>query len=164
VHHDQHRRTAFFPLQMPLLAAIFCLAGQARAQTSVPAADPAAPADSLQSAYFRALSTLSSPELEARVSRRRTLQQEGYAEVLYEALRGDGLSALMSWLRTTLLLEYSIPRFPLSVTVRGPETRRDTSIAGLMLRSTESRVTLPLIEDRSYPANPWAPASKRKGP
>jgi hypothetical protein len=113
--------------------------------------------DSLQSAYQQTVSTLTSPELEARKERRRQLQQQGYAEVLHELLAGDGVSALMSWLRIMLQLEYSIPQRPLYVFVRPPETRPDTSLAGRMLPPPGGPIPLRLNEDRSFPADPWLP-------
>lgn len=125
---------------------------------------PARMADSLQSAYLRELSTLSSPQLEQRKSRRRAIQQQGYAEVLYEVLAGDGLAALMSWLRMTLQLEYSIARYPLFVYIRGPETRRDTTLSGLLLPASPGLMRLPLIEDRSFPINPWTPKAREQEP
>lgn len=147
-----------------LLAATLCTAThvEARQPDSVPF--PTGLTDSLQSAYLRKVSTLSSPELEVRKSRRRALQQQGYAEVLHEVLAGDGLTALMSWLRMTLQLEYGIARHPLFVFVRGPETRRDTTLTGLLLPASGSSVKLSLIEDRSFPNNPWAPTAKGREP
>jgi hypothetical protein len=114
--------------------------------------------DSLRTAYQQALRTLSSPELEARKNRRRLLQQQGYTEVLHELLAGDGLSALLSWLRTSLLLEYSLPQRPLYLYVRPPTSRRDTSLAARMLPTSSGPIPIPLHEDRAFPVDPWPAA------
>jgi hypothetical protein len=120
--------------------------------------------DSLQESFQRTLSTLSSPELEERRSRRRELQKQGYTEVLHELLAGDGVTALMSWIRITLQLEYSIPQRPLYLFVRPPETSRDTSLAGRLFPSSVGYVRIILQEDRSFPADPWMPERKRSQP
>jgi hypothetical protein len=120
--------------------------------------------DSLRAAYEQSLRTLSSPELEARMDCRRQLQQQGYAEVLHELLNGDALSALLSWLRTSLQLEYSIPQRPLYVFVRPREVPRDTSLAGRMLPAFTEPIPIPLYEDRSFPADPWSRAPDRPRP
>lgn len=115
--------------------------------------------DSLALAYQREIGALSSPALEERMSRRRSLQKQGYAEVLHELLARDATSALLSWLRLTAQLEYSIPRHPLALYVRSLESRRDTSLAGRLLASAAPMVMIPLQEDRSFPRNPWNPGN-----
>lgn len=127
-----------------------------------PAATPSQ--DSLQTAYQRAVSRLSSPELEERVAHRRRLQQQGYAAILHEALAGDGLAALMEWTRMMLQLEYSIDAYPLFLYVHGPDTPRDTSLAGRFLPPPRAPVPIPLVEDRSFPRNPWAPRAQKGKP
>jgi|GEM_PF-6197333 len=64
--------------------------------------------DSLSQAYWHALSLLSTPKLKERKELLRSYQQRGYANALAEVLRGDGLGALLSFLRTRLQIEYSI--------------------------------------------------------
>lgn len=157
-------QAALCPCRTILLAATLCTATQVQARQPESTATPAGAADSLQSAYFRELATLSSPQLEERKTRRRALQRQGYTEVLHEVIAGDGLAALMSWLRLTLQLEYSIARYPLFAYARGPETRRDTTLSGLLLPASRGLVKLPLVDDRSFPINPWAPVAKGREP
>jgi hypothetical protein len=157
------RRPSILPLValsgFLLLATCLSVPPPATAQEVPSKGSPDQP-DSLATAYQRHLLTLTSPELEARKYRRRQLQQQGYAEVLQALLEGDGVSALMSWLRTTLQLEYSLPHRPLYVYVRPPETRRDTSLAGRMMSSSGGYIQIPLREDRSFPVDPWTAQGK----
>ncbi len=121
-------------------------------------------ADSLQERFRSTVSALTSPELEARRARRRSLQREGYAEVLHQLLAGDAAGALFSWIRTSLQLEYSIPRRPLAVYIPLPATQRDTSLPARMMPAGPSYIMIPLHEDRSFPADPWAKPPEEKGP
>jgi hypothetical protein len=147
-----------------LFAVLLAMPPRAYTRDEPPAAARTEAMDSLRAAYQQALRALSSPELEARKHRRRFLQQQGYAEVLHELLAGDALSALLSWLRSSLQLEYSLPQRPLYLYVRPPASRRDTSLAGRMLPSSGGPVPILLQEDRAFPADPWPaePASLRR--
>ena len=64
--------------------------------------------DSLERTYQQALLHVSSPKLGERKRLLRSFQQKGYVSALGEILRGDGFTALASYLRTRLQIEYSI--------------------------------------------------------
>ncbi len=65
--------------------------------------------DSLAAAVRAAIAGMTTPELEERKARRRMLQQHGYASVLSQTLRSDGLWSLIMYTRLSLQLEYSLP-------------------------------------------------------
>jgi len=118
--------------------------------------DDGARQDSLASAVRKAMAGMTTPALEERKARRRTLQQQGYASLLSNTLQQDGLWALITYTRVSLQLEYSLPRNTLFVyvPVRQP-AERDTSA---MMRTSAPRsgpVAVPLVEDRTFPEDPW---------
>jgi hypothetical protein len=115
----------------------------------------AARQDSLEQAVRTAMARMTTPELEQRRARRRLLQQEGYVSVLAEALRSDGLQALITYTRVSLQLEYSLPRNTLFVyvPVRQPPGRDTTGTHFYSYHSGPFAV--PLYEDRSFPEDPW---------
>jgi hypothetical protein len=112
--------------------------------------------DSLAAAVRAAMAQMTTPELEARKARRLTLQRQGYASILSQTLRHDGLWALLTYTRTSLQLEYSLPRNTLVVyvPVRQPTIRRDSS-AFQPLSARSGPMAVPLPEDRSFPEDPW---------
>ncbi len=113
--------------------------------------------DSLAAAVRTAMAGMTTPELEARRARRRHMQQHGYASVLSQTLRSDGLWALVMYARTSLKLEYSLPRNTLYVyvPVRQPAARDSTGEHFAVFRS--GPMAVPLREDRSFPEDPWKP-------
>lgn len=113
--------------------------------------------DSLAAAVRNAIAGMTTPELEARRARRRTLQQEGYASLLSHALRSDGLWALVTYSRVSLQMEYSLPRTTLYVYVpiRRPPGRDSTGQRFYTFGS--GPMAIPLHEDRSFPEDPWKP-------
>jgi hypothetical protein len=71
---------------------------------------------------------------------RREFQQRGYSNVLYDVLNQDGLSALFSFIKVNLHIEYSMPHitywiFPTYPRIGGP--------------------AFPCPDDWSFPENPW---------
>ncbi len=113
--------------------------------------------DSLAAAVRTAIAHMTSPELEERKARRRALQQHGYASVLSQTLRSDGLWALVMYARVSLQLEYSLPRNTLYVYVpiRQPAPRDSTG--GHFATFGGGPIAVPLREDRSFPEDPWMP-------
>ena len=109
--------------------------------------------DSLQREVRRAIASLSTPELEKRKELRREFQQRGYSEILSASLAGDGLGALLAYLRMALQLEFFLPRNTLMVYIPVSAPERADSTAYVQRRSAP--VAVPLVEDRSYPENPW---------
>lgn len=77
--------------------------------------------------FFQSVSHATTPELEERKRWLRTLQQSGYARILTEVIRNDGLMALMAYLKTRLRIEYSISHEPVYVDIAArPETKQDS--------------------------------------
>ena len=119
------------------------------------AAAPADEADSLGAEYRRRLSLLTSPELEKRMANRRKVQREGYAGVVSGVVRRDGLGALLAYARMRLQLEFSLPN---DVLIAYFPLLHDASLQDSLSASTTfgSRLYgVPLIEDRSFPRDPW---------
>ncbi len=111
--------------------------------------------ESLAAAVRSAVASMTTPELEKRMARRREMQQHGYASVLSQTLRSDGLWALLMYGRVSLRLEYSLPRNTLYVyvPVRQPAVRDST--AGHFATFGGGPLAVPLKEDRSFPEDPW---------
>lgn len=111
--------------------------------------------DSLAAAVRAAIAGMTTPELEDRKARRRLLQQHGYASILSQTLRSDGLWSLIMYTRVSLQLEYSLPRNTLFVYVpiRQPASRDSTGGHFTTFRS--GPMAVPLHEDRSFPEDPW---------
>jgi hypothetical protein len=111
--------------------------------------------DSLAQAVRSAMARMTTPELERRKAQRLLLQREGYASVLAQTLRSDGLQALITYTRVSLQLEYSLPRNILYVyvPVRQPPDRDSTGTHFYGYRS--GPIAVPLHEDRSFPEDPW---------
>ncbi len=98
--------------------------------------------DSLAQALNIRISELTSPQLEERKRIRREMQQKGHALVLADVLSGDGLNAVISYLRTRLHIEYAISHQPLSLRIR--------------IERGEGKVwDIPLSDDWTFPRDPW---------
>jgi len=84
--------------------------------------------DTLVSAsFFPILSHAPAPQLEDRKRQLRMLQQNGYARILTQVIRDDGLMGLMAYLKTRLQIEYSISHEPVYVDIAArPETPQDS--------------------------------------
>ena len=133
-----------------LLAALGCCGPIGRAQYTSGQPD----ADSLAQAYERSLSSLTSPQLEERESLRRSLQQRGYASVVYDLCRNDPLSALLSHLRTAAQLRWFIPHTTLYVYLpvrQPPQQSRMRGFTG----APSPPIAVPLRDDWSFPEDPW---------
>lgn len=83
------------------------------------------------------LDELATPEFRSRKAERRTLQRAGYTAVLHDLLALDAAGALLSFIRTRLQLEYSLPHNTIYF--------RDVNGASWALP-----------EDWTFPADPWA--------
>jgi hypothetical protein len=95
--------------------------------------------DSLAKVLNINISALTTPEFEQRKELRRSIQRKGYSNVLMDVLSHDAVSALVSFVKMRLHIEYSISHRPLSVYAR---TARGT-------------FAIPLPDDWSFPADPW---------
>ncbi len=113
--------------------------------------------DSLAAAVRAAIAEMTTPEMEARKARRRHLQQQGYASILSQTLRSDGLLALLMYARVSLQLEYSLPRNTLYVYVPIRQSTPRDSTGGHFATFGGGPMAVPLKEDRSFPEDPWKP-------
>ncbi|MBX2992505.1 MAG: hypothetical protein KF749_15235 [Bacteroidetes bacterium] len=98
--------------------------------------------DSLAQAFNIQISELTSPQLEERKRIRREMQQKGYAIVLTDVLAGDGVNAIISYLKTKLQIEFAISHQPLSLRIT--------------IDRGEGKVwDIPLPDDWTFPDDPW---------
>jgi len=77
------------------------------------------------------------PEFYERKEARRQLQRAGYTTILHDVLALDPVGALFSFFRTRLQIEYSLPH-------------------NTIYFRTVSGGLIPLPEDWTFPADPWA--------
>jgi hypothetical protein len=101
--------------------------------------------DSLTQGLAQALRGLTSPELEQRKARRRSLQQRGYATALQAELEGDYLSGLLAIVRAHLQIALHLPHTPLSVFY---PVKRPPGWPPLFYEVV-------LSDDWSFPHDPW---------
>ena len=94
--------------------------------------------------YVRAhLREMTPPGLREQQRKRAAFQRRGYGEVLTDVLRGDGLGALISYLRVTLWIEYSMPHRIFWIIP--PQQAMGSVIPGI-----------PFPDDWSFPPDPWS--------
>jgi hypothetical protein len=121
--------------------------------------------DSGKSAYHDALKNYTSPELRARLELLRSVQQRGYAEVLSETMRRDGILAFIALLKLRLQVEFSLPHTPILTDVTSPDVLRYHE-ERMRRMTAEGRTPGPgelepshtymyLTIDWSFPADPW---------
>jgi len=123
--------------------------------------------DSLERTYLQELAHLSTPKLEERKHLLRSFQRKGYSSVLTEVLGGDGFTALTSYLRTRLQIEYSISHELVMVDIsarHGQPIQSDSLSNRLRSKPTIILPTRPrepvmvgLDMDWTFPENPWKP-------
>lgn len=122
--------------------------------------------DTSTSAYFRALSRLPVPKLEARKTLLRSYQRRGYAAALTDVLNLDGFMALFSFLRTRLQIEYSLSHEPVLVDITASlDSAGEVQMTGLLSRR-KFMVRLPSAPrehtytninlDWTFPEDPWS--------
>jgi hypothetical protein len=111
--------------------------------------------DSLAREVRKAMAGMTTAQLEERKANRRLLQQRGYAEILSRTLAADGLGALIAYCRSALRLEFSLPRNTLVVYISVNSPPRRDSLAGPLFQYGSGPLAVPLLEDRSFPADPW---------
>lgn len=107
------------------------------------------------SAFRRAMARLSSPEFEQRKRNRRLLQQRGYALLLQDVIRHDGLGALFSYLRMKAQLDFHLPQNTLMVFVPIVYTPPPGPHMPPVTGAPSSPMGFPLVEDRTFPPDPW---------
>lgn len=114
------------------------------------------PADTSGQALSRALGSLTSPQIEQRKALRRSLQQQGYANTLYDLVRTDPLSTLLSYARVHAQIEWSVPHTVLFLYVPvlqpPPREHRLPGFTG----APSPPMGFPLSDDWTFPVDPWA--------
>jgi hypothetical protein len=113
----------------------------AKAQEKSAAADTTINYDSLARIFSQRLAKISTPAYEQRRRLQREFQQRGYANVLMDVITLDGLSALASYVKTKLQIEYSL--------------LHTTLFAYFSVPHTGKQVAIPLPEEWSFPEDPW---------
>ncbi len=112
------------------------------------------PSESAAVAYRDALQRMTSRELESRKKERLTLQRRGYAAILHDVLRRDGLGALMAMAKTKAHLDIHLPQNTLILTVPVEAPRRVSKFQ-IFSAPPSPPLQIPLHEDRTFPADPW---------
>ena len=121
--------------------------------------------DNLQQVYARALAHYANPKLQERKELLRSYQQTGYANVLMLVLDGDGFGALISYIRTRLQIDFSLPHDLITVDITSlPPSHPQTDHTPFAPR-TEFRIILPQVPtqrtrigldiDWTFPEDPW---------
>ncbi|MEO8167528.1 MAG: hypothetical protein ABI623_04715 [bacterium] len=98
--------------------------------------------DSLARLYNTATSKLTSSALEERKRLRKEMQRTGYANVVMDIVGQNSFSALISFIKVKLLIEYSISHRPLTISV---------PIAG----GKGGYWVFALPDDWRFPVDPW---------
>jgi hypothetical protein len=116
----------------------------------------------VSTSLFPLLSHTTTPQLEERKRQLRMLQQNGYARILTEVIRNDGLMALMVYLKTRLQIEYSISHEPVYVDIAArPETPQDSLFVRRrpsMMRFFSKPIAPAMFGlniDYRFPEDPW---------
>ena len=95
----------------------------------------------------------------------RSAQRKGYAGTLKDMLTNDGLSALLSFLRTRLQIEFSISHEPILVDITYPGESPAPTEPPAFLPRRKFTIVLPTIPrqsmrtavdiDWTFPEDPW---------
>jgi hypothetical protein len=121
-------------------------------------------------AYDEALRNFHTPELRDKLEVLRSCQRRGYATVLSEGIRRDGLFGLVALLKAKLQIEFSLSHTPILTDVTAPEVferykaaqndtsrRRSAGTEGraFLAEPPPRRTYMYLNIDWSFPADPW---------
>jgi hypothetical protein len=119
--------------------------------------------DSLQQEFLHAFSRLTTPKLEEKKQLLLSHQRRGYANTLAEVICGDGFTALVSYLRARLQIEYSMSHELVMVDISARHTQPPDSLS--LLPRNKPTIILPtrprqpmmigLDIDWSFPEDPW---------
>jgi hypothetical protein len=96
--------------------------------------------DSLQRIYREGVARELEPLVARRLEQRRVEQRKIYGMVLEDALRDDALGSLFTYLRGSLLMEFTLPDDTLWIVPPNPSL----AVPGV-----------PILEDREFPKDPW---------
>ena len=121
--------------------------------------------DSLAQVYSYAFAHFSPPQLTARKQLLRLHQRMGYASALTSIFNDDGFLALLSYIRTRLQIEYSLPHGGVTVDISAQPLPKEQSRYLNNLPGTKFTIRLPQVPngretivlniDWSFPPDPW---------
>jgi hypothetical protein len=134
----------FFPRYV-FLVVILCFIGfgKLHAQQNESSGSTTRWLDSLQTIgqYVREhLAELTPPKLKEQLRVRHTFQQRGYTSILLDVLNQDGLSALISFFKVNLHVEYSMTHKVFWIIPPDPRS---------------GNPGIPFPDDWSFPTDPW---------
>ena len=123
-------------------------------------------ADSLEHAFVHAVSKLSPKKLVERRELVRGYQRRGYASTLLDVLNINGTNAILSYLKTRLQIELSLPHEPIMVNISAlPEASSQTMTSSNSLPRKGFSIILPsrpnqevwigVDIDWTFPTDPW---------
>ncbi len=113
--------------------------------------------DSAAIRFNRASAALTSPQFEERKKTLRSFQRHGYVDVLGHVTNRDGLSALLAYVRVKSRIAYSIRHTQLYVFVPVIQPPQSSSNPPGFSGSPSPPMAFPLIDDWTFPENPWKP-------
>jgi hypothetical protein len=105
--------------------------------------------------FAEAASSLTSPALRERQVERRELQRRGYSNVLYDLARQDPLSALISYARVLLQVEWHIPHTTLYVYIPVSYPKSREANLPPVTGAPSPPMAIPLQDDWAFPEDPW---------
>jgi hypothetical protein len=113
--------------------------------------------DSLAASFRGMVRSLTTPELERRKMSLRQFQQRGYVEVLSDVVAEDGVSALLSLVKVNAQIAYHLPHNQLVFHIPpAAAARPPTQSPWHLLTSASQPYTVPLIQDWTFPEDPWS--------
>ena len=129
---------------------------------SSPGSDPVHPTiteenlDSLSRSFQVFTKSLTTPEFERRKLILRTYQRRGYVEVLSDVVAEDGLSALLSLLKVNAQIAYHLPHNQLVFHIPPAEIPVPATKNPWHFLAPQSQPwDVPLVQEWSFPADPW---------
>lgn len=112
-------------------------------------------ADSFSGRLAGQLAGMTSPALEARKAARLRLQRIGYASVLAEVLRDDGLSAFLCMARMNSQLAFSLSHRQLFLYVPVTQPANSAQSPPYVFTYESAPWEIPLKDNWSMPEDPW---------
>jgi hypothetical protein len=105
--------------------------------------------------FAEGVASLTSPALRERQALRRELQRRGYSNVLYDLARRDPLSALISYARVLLEVEWHIPHTTLYVYIPVSYPKSREANLPPVTGAPSPPMAIPLQDDWAFPEDPW---------
>jgi hypothetical protein len=113
--------------------------------------------DSLAASFRGMVRNLTTPALERRKMALRKFQQRGYVEVLSAVVAEDGVSALLSLIKVNAQIAYHLPHNQLVFHIPPAEAAPPaTQSPWHLLTSASQPYTVPLVQDWTFPVDPWS--------